>query len=321
MSRFFWTIVLLLLLLANALLFGVQKGWLGQVWSEGREPERIKKELATERFKLVAPIIQAESKPDNTATTTTTTPSEAVVTPEAPSSNNAPSEKDHHSTDNKPAETPVAADHPENTNKPESTPAPASANVPASIVPPLPPTSATTAVNTATPPTPPSKPANLCLQTTTLSVEDSNALKAAIKSLNLKTDSHDASEPTSWIVHIPSQRSQQDVDARVEELKKAGVKDYFVMQDGGPMRMAISLGVFKVEESARSFQQGLVKQGVTQATLTPRMVNKVQLKFSEVNEADAAKLREAFKTAVHSAGPGKPNPELKDCGTTTASKP
>lgn len=321
MSRFSWTLVLLLLVLANALLFGVQKGWLGQVWTEGREPERMKKELAADRFKLIAPVNQTDSKAESTTAATTPTTSETAVTPEAKSTSNEPSEKDNHSTDYKAAEPPLAANHTENTNKSETTPAPAPVNVPANIVPPPPATTGATAANTATPPATASKPATVCLQTTTLSVEDSNALKAAIKSLNLKTDSHDASEPSSWIVHIPSQRSQEEVDARVEELKKAGVKDYFVMQDSGPMRMAISLGVFKVEESARSFQQGLVKQGVTQATLTPRMVNKVQLKFSEVNEADAAKLREAFKTAVHSAGPGKPNPEIKDCGTTTASKP
>ncbi len=307
MSRFSWTIVLLLLVLANALLFGVQKGWLGQVWTEGREPERMKKELAVDRFKLIAPLNKPDSQPEKTIAQATPSTSETPVIAETNAASNESIEKPNHSTDSKAAEA--------------VTPAVAAVTVPASIIPTMPPTNTSPATIASTPTAAPNTTAARCLQTTTLTIEDSNAFKTAIKSLNLKSESHDASEASSWMVHIPSQRSQEEVDARVEELKKAGVKDYFVIQDNGPMRMAISLGVFKVEESARSFQQGLVKQGVTQATLTPRLVNKVQLKFSEVNEADAAKLREAFKTAVHSAGPGKPNPELKDCGNTTASKP
>lgn len=49
LKLFFW-----LLLLANATLFAMQKGYLGAFYSDGREPARISKQLQADKIKLVA---------------------------------------------------------------------------------------------------------------------------------------------------------------------------------------------------------------------------------------------------------------------------
>jgi len=49
LKLFFW-----LLLLANATLFAMQKGYLGAFYSDGREPARIGKQLQADKIKLVA---------------------------------------------------------------------------------------------------------------------------------------------------------------------------------------------------------------------------------------------------------------------------
>ncbi|MGB7194184.1 MAG: SPOR domain-containing protein, partial [Collimonas pratensis] len=53
-----------LLLLANAALFAMQKGYLGALYSDGREPARIGKQLQADKIKLVA----SDAAPAATAT-------------------------------------------------------------------------------------------------------------------------------------------------------------------------------------------------------------------------------------------------------------
>jgi len=49
LKLFFW-----LLLLANAALFAMQKGYLGAFYSDGREPARVSKQVQADKIKLVA---------------------------------------------------------------------------------------------------------------------------------------------------------------------------------------------------------------------------------------------------------------------------
>jgi hypothetical protein len=81
---------------------------------------------------------------------------------------------------------------------------------------------------------------------------------------------------SSYWVFLPPAVNKAAADKRLAELKAAGVKDVFVV-DNGPQRFAISLGVFRTEEAANVHAAQLAaQQGVTNAKVGPRQQSVVQ---------------------------------------------
>jgi hypothetical protein len=56
----------------------------------------------------------------------------------------------------------------------------------------------------------------------------------------------------SWWVHVPPRRSLVQAENEVARLRGAGVRDAYVVLEQGDMRFAVSLGLFRTEEAARS---------------------------------------------------------------------
>lgn len=77
-------------------------------------------------------------------------------------------------------------------------------------------------------------------------------------------------EEASYWVHIPSQANKAAADKKMAELKQLGVADAFIMPDGGPNRFALSLGLFKIEDSAKLYLAELNKKGVRSARIEVR---------------------------------------------------
>lgn len=78
-------------------------------------------------------------------------------------------------------------------------------------------------------------------------------------------------EPSSYWVSIPPQPSRQDLDARIAELKSAGVNDFFVIGgEQGANRGAVSLGLFKSERMAESLRDRLRAKGVNGVRVSAR---------------------------------------------------
>jgi hypothetical protein len=78
-------------------------------------------------------------------------------------------------------------------------------------------------------------------------------------------------EPSSYWVSIPPQPSRQDLDARIAELKSAGVNDFFVIGgEQGANRGAVSLGLFKSERMAESLRERLRAKGVSGVRVSAR---------------------------------------------------
>lgn len=94
-------------------------------------------------------------------------------------------------------------------------------------------------------------------------------------------------ENASWWVFIPSQRTRQGAQRKAAELKALGVDEYFVVQEEGPLRWALSLGVFRTEEAADARLAALREQGVRTARVAQRdtVVPKVWLQVSNVDPA------------------------------------
>ncbi|OGA21567.1 MAG: hypothetical protein A3H34_03610 [Betaproteobacteria bacterium RIFCSPLOWO2_02_FULL_67_19] len=100
-------------------------------------------------------------------------------------------------------------------------------------------------------------------------------------------------ETAHWWVFVPPQGSRQGAQRKVEELKGLGVEEYFVMQEEGRLRWAISLGVFRTEESAKVRLDALTAKKVLGAQLGERdtQVMKVWLQVRDANEALLARLK------------------------------
>ena len=78
-------------------------------------------------------------------------------------------------------------------------------------------------------------------------------------------------------VFIPPLKNHAEVLRKIEQLKKRGVNDYFVVQEEGAWLNTISLGVFRTEESAQKFLNSLRDKGVRSAKVGERMS---KLKFT-----------------------------------------
>lgn len=101
-------------------------------------------------------------------------------------------------------------------------------------------------------------------------------------------------EEAGWWVFIPSQGTRQGAQAKASELKALGIEDYFVVQEEGAHRWALSLGVFRTEEAAQARLDRLRAQGVRSARVDARetVVPKFWLQVSGVDGELEARLRE-----------------------------
>ena len=109
-------------------------------------------------------------------------------------------------------------------------------------------------------------------------------------------------------VHIPPLKTKGEADRKVRELLDFGVTEFFVVQDAGPWRNAISLGIFRTEEGAQTFLAGLRKRGVRSAIVARRenFLKQVAFYLREPSEAAVAQLtiiQQEFPGSEIKAGP------------------
>lgn len=78
-------------------------------------------------------------------------------------------------------------------------------------------------------------------------------------------------EGAGWWVFIPPLSTKAEADRKAGELKRLGVADYFVVQEAGPNRFAISLGVFSNENGANEQLTKLKGKGVRSARMGQRI--------------------------------------------------
>jgi hypothetical protein len=73
-----------------------------------------------------------------------------------------------------------------------------------------------------------------------------------------------------WWVYISPRQSHADALRRVRDLDRLGVAEYQVVEESGPMQHAISLGVFRSLEVARTHLADLASKGVRGLKVAPR---------------------------------------------------
>lgn len=162
-------------------------------------------------------------------------------------------------------------------------------------------------------PAPPApEPARLaCLEWGSFSPADATRAAQRLEPLALgaRLAQYRGEETASWWVHMPPQGSRANALRKAAELKKLGVEDYFILQDAGPTRWALSLGVFSTEDAAKSHLQALREKGVRTAIIDRRetRVPKVWFQVRDVEAPLQEKLqamaREFEGATLHDCAP------------------
>ena len=114
-------------------------------------------------------------------------------------------------------------------------------------------------------------------------------------------------ETAGWWVFIPPQANRPAALKKTAELKALGIEEFFILQDEGKMRWAVSLGVFSSEDAAKKHLEVLRGKGVRSAQAGERdtQVAKIWLQLRGADAAQQAKLRESAQ--------GFPGTEIRDC--------
>jgi SPOR domain len=118
-----------------------------------------------------------------------------------------------------------------------------------------------------------------CMEWGEFSGTDLTSATADLATLNLGANltQREAEHAIGYWVYIPPLKTRAAVNTKISQLKKLGIKEYFVVQEKGRWQNTISLGVFKTEGSAHKFLDKLKTRGVRSAVMGERQT---RLKFT-----------------------------------------
>ncbi|MCX7962216.1 MAG: SPOR domain-containing protein [Burkholderiales bacterium] len=152
-------------------------------------------------------------------------------------------------------------------------------------------------------------PARACLEWGAFAPAEATRAREALAALALgeRLAERRSEETAHWWVFIPPQANRQAAQKKAAELKALGIDDYFIVQEDGPARWAVSLGVFTSERAAQSHLEALRARGVRTAQLAQREVRvpKVWLQVRDADQQRQAALREIARSIEGS--------ELREC--------
>lgn len=114
-------------------------------------------------------------------------------------------------------------------------------------------------------------------------------------------------EQASYIVYLPPFPTRAAADSAAAELRRIGVNDFFIIQDAGPFKLAISLGVFRNEDAAKAELTTLSQLGVKNAKSGERSTS-VLKNYYQVRNVDQDLLSRLNE--LRSQYPGS---DLHDC--------
>ena len=133
----------------------------------------------------------------------------------------------------------------------------------------------------------PAPTAPKCVEWGSFTLTDAPRAEKALEPLALgpRLAQRRTEENASWWVFIPSQRTRQGAVRKAAELKDLGIDEYFIVQEEGPLRWALSLGVFRTEDAAQARLSALRARGVRTARVGQRdtVVPKVWLRVANVD--------------------------------------
>jgi hypothetical protein len=153
------------------------------------------------------------------------------------------------------------------------------------------------------------KPGANCIEWGGFAVAEAPKAEQALAPLALgaRLSQRRSEETASWWVFIPPQPNRPAALKKTAELKSLGIDDYFILQDEGKMRWAVSLGVFSSLDAANARLENLRAKGVRSAQTGERdtQVAKVWFQLRGGDAAQQARFRETVRVF--------PGTDLRDC--------
>jgi hypothetical protein len=229
-----------LLVLANLVFFAWAQGDFGR--GESPDAARLKRQVAPERL-----LIVSRGEPPGSAEIDAARSPEKAEKVEASEASDSPDAAAGGATAG-PAERPQPA-----SGKPAEKPQPATGK-------------------TATAPAAPET--TRCIAWPGLSARNAEAVDAVLaggRFTTLRRVRHRVPEAKSWWVFVPPQASRAEAEQKAAEIRRLGITDYFIVQDAGPNRHAISLGIFSSAQSAEAQLSALRAKGLRDARVDTRV--------------------------------------------------
>jgi hypothetical protein len=148
-----------------------------------------------------------------------------------------------------------------------------------------------------------------CMEWGSFTLADTARAELALEPLALgaRLSQRRIEEVATWWVFIPP-KGRTEAFKRAAELKELGVEDYFIVQEEGEHRWALSLGIFRSEKAAQARLTALREHGVLGARVGARetVMPKVWLQVKNVDAPLHAQLKEIARQLEGS--------ELRECG-------
>lgn len=240
--------LLILLVVLNLLALAATRGWLGESVQRG-EPERLTNQINPQAISLRPREEQKQPAAIDSAHST-------------PQRNAAPLEKAP------PVTEPIAPPNSPVQDLPEAE-APASGMASDDVV-------AETVEITPIPeaePAPPPAPLEMaCTVYQGLGEQQAATLARSAVAIRpqMETNQRITEAASNWWVHIPAPANRSVAEDRVATLRASGISDLFIVRDEGPHKNAISLGMFRTENSAQQHLSDLRARRVTDARIIAR---------------------------------------------------
>lgn len=254
-----------ILLLANVVLIGLHQGFWGNAGKEVRNPEKLANQMNTG-------LLVAMPEEVRVVPAVAPAPVQEVAVPAAPEAVPEPVPESIPEPEPEPAVAPVAA-----------VPAP------------------------ATKPPPPPIIANICVELGYFSRAEANRAEATLVRLSMPTKRSERKieHISSYMVHVVVKGGQAAADRRVAQLRRSGIKDFYVIPGSyanESLRWNISLGVFKTEQAAQQFVAALKGHEIADLAITPRASVDMRqyFKFAGITPGARERLARAFtETKLH----------------------
>ena len=142
-----------------------------------------------------------------------------------------------------------------------------------------------------------------CMEWGGFSGNDLTRATAVLDALNLgdRLAQRQIEHTSGYWVYLPPLKTRADADKKVAQLKALGVEEYFILQEAGKWRNAISLGLLKTEEAARKFLESIKNKGVKSAMMGERM-SKFMLTVFVLKNPDAGVMAKVAELQNEFAG-------------------
>ena len=142
-----------------------------------------------------------------------------------------------------------------------------------------------------------------CMEWGGFSGNDLTRATAALDALNLgdRLAQRQIEHTSGYWVYLPPLKTRADADKKVAQLKALGVEEYFILQEAGKWRNAISLGLFKTEEAAQKFLESIKNKGAKSDMMGERM-SKFMLTVFVLKNPDAGVMAKVAELQNEFAG-------------------